>query len=925
MILDFLYNLIVSPLVFIIECSFNLLYRALDNPGLAIIGVSLVVNVLCLPLYRMADAQQEEERERQADMASWVDHIKATFKGDEQYMMLTTYYRLVGYKPIYALRGSISLLLQIPFFIAAYTYLSHLPILADASFLFLSDLGSPDQLFTIGGFAINVMPVVMTLLNVGSTLVYTRGLPLRDKAQAYILALVFLVLLYDSPSGLVMYWTCNQLFSLLKNVFMKVLRHPREVITVIIEIAVVAGLVFLIAGHHLFSLKRIIFVVGVLVVLEAVLLKPYLLKDRELGLFDTGAWEGSTTPGFILSALLLSATVGLVAPSALITASPAEFINVNDFHNPLGSIVYATSVALGTFVLWVGTYYSLSRGEGRRAIACVTFVCSVCGIVDFLFFGRDLGNINSGLIFDNVPSYSRMQLLVNLLVLAVIAVALVLVWQKRHQLVVPVLAILLIGALGISVPNIVNIKATADEVSVEAARLVAEGNDRGGKEVEPIYTLSRTGQNVVVLFIDRAQSMYLPYILNERPDLAQTFEGFTYYPNTLSHGQCTIYGVAGLYGGYEYTPAAMNARHDELLVDKHNEALMVMPAMFSREGWYTDLNDPPFYQYGFSNVDYTPIEEQIPNVEAHHAEWMYTKTLSSEFAVIETELFTRNLFAYGLFKAAPLLIQPSIYSGGMYLNTTVNHALNKEFLGTYAMLTNLPGLTEVVDEPTNHLMLLENETTHMPDLLQLPNYEPALYIDNEGLVDPSWYVEDGQEMLMDEGTYVAHYQANMAALLRIGEWLDYLREQGCYDNTRIIIVSDHGWPIEQFPNYVFDNGNLPVQGYNPLFMVKDFDAHGDLATSNEFMTNADTPTIAMSGVVSDMTNPFTGNVISSDPKTEGDQVITTSANWHADWYVSDEGQYNSDGTYYDTSDGYWYAVHDDIFVEDNWTRVPEPR
>ena len=39
---------------------------------------------------------------------------------------------------------------------------------------------------------------------------------------------------------------------------------------------------------------------------------------------------------------------------------------------------------------------------------------------------------------------------------------------------------------------------------------------------------------------------------------------------------------------------------------------------------------------------------------------------------------------------------------------------------------------------------------------------------------------------------LAHYHANAAALLRLGEWFDWMREQGVYDNTRIIIVSDHG-------------------------------------------------------------------------------------------------------------------------------------
>lgn len=56
--LSVLYNLIVQPLVLIIEIIFVFMYRLLKNPGVSIIGVSLVVNFLILPLYRRADVMQ---------------------------------------------------------------------------------------------------------------------------------------------------------------------------------------------------------------------------------------------------------------------------------------------------------------------------------------------------------------------------------------------------------------------------------------------------------------------------------------------------------------------------------------------------------------------------------------------------------------------------------------------------------------------------------------------------------------------------------------------------------------------------------------------------------------------------------------------------------------------------------------------------
>ena len=62
--LTYLYNLIIMPLILVVELIFTVMYRMIGNAGLAIIGVSVVVSVLILPLYRRADAMQEAERDK---------------------------------------------------------------------------------------------------------------------------------------------------------------------------------------------------------------------------------------------------------------------------------------------------------------------------------------------------------------------------------------------------------------------------------------------------------------------------------------------------------------------------------------------------------------------------------------------------------------------------------------------------------------------------------------------------------------------------------------------------------------------------------------------------------------------------------------------------------------------------------------------
>ena len=226
--LDFfsiLYTLIIQPLAFVFEVIFSVANKLTYHPGLSIIVLSLIMNFLVLPLYKRADDMQEKQRLKEESLKKGIDHIKKSFSGDERMMILQTYYRQNNYKPTDALNGSISLLLEVPFFLAAYDFLSHLALLEGVSLGPIANLGQPDAMFVIGGLTINVLPVLMTVVNIISSAIYLKGFPLKTKIQLYAMAIFFLVFLYDSPAGLVFYWTLNNVFSLVKNNFYK-LKNP---------------------------------------------------------------------------------------------------------------------------------------------------------------------------------------------------------------------------------------------------------------------------------------------------------------------------------------------------------------------------------------------------------------------------------------------------------------------------------------------------------------------------------------------------------------------------------------------------------------------------------------------------------------------------------------------------------------------------
>lgn len=883
------YDLVITPLVYVIELTFSLANRLVANPGLAIVCVSLVVSVLSTPLYAMADRLQREERERQASLARWVSHIKSSFSGDEQYMMLSTYYRQQGYRPIYALRSSVSLLLQIPFFMAAYAYLSNLELLHHASFLGIPNLGEPDAFLALGTTTVNVLPLIMTALNAVSTAVYTRGMSLKEKLQPYGLALVFLVLLYRSPSGLVLYWTCNQVFSLLRNLV------PREGLT----------------------------------------LPPALAAAVELRHASAADKEAPAIPGpaFLLAACSIALVTGLLIPSALIASAPTEFINVNDFVNPLWHLVHTLSVFVGLFVLWLGVYYALAGAHGRRALALALCVLLGIFLCDFFLPGHDLGIITSSLSFETAPVYEASEVASNIVALVVVVAAILAVGRLRPRLLAPVLSVLLIAILGLCTVNVRGIYAATEEVKAsmlpdvaavaeaqvaeDAPAVVAQPygtvhqlvDDEGS--IVPLVTLSTQGRNVVVLFLDRAISEYVPFIMQQRHDVAAAFDGFTYYPNTLASGRFTVFGSPAIYGGYEYMFQEMNERSDMLLRDKHNEALKVLPTLFYQAGFTATLFDPPLCDYQWGEAGYA-IFDDTPYLDVYHTAGAYNAFVSEQYQTVIKQVFPRNLCLYSLFKCMPAGLRGALYDDGAYLSTAVNHSVSSGFIDYYAVLANLTPLTQVSDDSSDNFLIMENLCTHNPDDVQMPDCVPSLYVDNSAFEGVDGMTVDGLTInLGPDGT--THYYTNMAALLRLGEWFDWMREQGVYDNTRIIVVSDHGAQFGQFPQLVFDDGELDVEGVSALLMVKDFGATGALSTSREFMTNADAPLLALSGIMDNPVNPFTGNAMTSDAKWARPQQTNTSLFWDTSAYQL--------GTTFDTYDAHVYSVHDDIFEESNWQRL----
>lgn len=188
-----------------------------DNFGLSIILLSLSVTVMMLPLFWIAEIIQNQERLRKIKMQPLLDDIKDVKNKQEKYYYTKEIYRKYHYSPFYGLTSMIGLLIQVPFFLAAYWMLLEYLPLQGIAFGPIKDLYKPDGLIAIGGLTINLLPFVMTFVNLLSGFLYTKNKDKSERIQLMGIALVFLILLYNLSSALVIYWTMNNVFAIGKN------------------------------------------------------------------------------------------------------------------------------------------------------------------------------------------------------------------------------------------------------------------------------------------------------------------------------------------------------------------------------------------------------------------------------------------------------------------------------------------------------------------------------------------------------------------------------------------------------------------------------------------------------------------------------------------------------------------------------------
>ncbi len=189
------------------------IHSVIPSWGWSIVIMTICIKLLFWPLTAKASRSQKRMAKIQGPMAE----LKEKYKDNPQRMQQETL-KLFKEHQVNPVAGCLPMFVQMPIFLGLFYMLRTASELRHEPFLWVSDLSLPDTQFEIGGFPINILPMIM-----GLTMFIQMSMmpvsPTADPAQQKIfkfLPFVFLIFLYNFASGLVVYWTVQNILTIIQ-------------------------------------------------------------------------------------------------------------------------------------------------------------------------------------------------------------------------------------------------------------------------------------------------------------------------------------------------------------------------------------------------------------------------------------------------------------------------------------------------------------------------------------------------------------------------------------------------------------------------------------------------------------------------------------------------------------------------------------
>jgi YidC/Oxa1 family membrane protein insertase len=223
------FNWFMKPIEWVMVKLMYVASIAVPNWGLIIILLALVIKLALSPL----SIQAARSIKRSNLLQPKIKSLQEKYKSDQQTLnqKMAELYKKEGVNP---LGGCLPMLLQIPVFFALLRVLQNSVDLKGASFLWMNDLTQPDTLFKMSipflPSTFNLLPLLMTgvqliQMKLQAMKTVNAGTSQQNAMNSYLMPIIFLFIFWSMPSGLVLYWTIQSIYTIFEQEFINLDRH----------------------------------------------------------------------------------------------------------------------------------------------------------------------------------------------------------------------------------------------------------------------------------------------------------------------------------------------------------------------------------------------------------------------------------------------------------------------------------------------------------------------------------------------------------------------------------------------------------------------------------------------------------------------------------------------------------------------------
>ena len=204
--------------MFKLVCQFllnfmNLLHSWLGDYGLAILALTTIIKLTLWPIQNKANRSMRQ----MAALSPKMQELKEKHKDDPTRMNqeVMKLYKQYGINP---LGGCLPMMIQIPIFFGLFKMLGQAVELRNAKFLWVRDLSQPDTVahLPLLGWPVNIIPLCMAATQIWLMAMTPKTGDATQRRVMMFTPLIFLFICYNFAAALALYYTTQNLFSILQ-------------------------------------------------------------------------------------------------------------------------------------------------------------------------------------------------------------------------------------------------------------------------------------------------------------------------------------------------------------------------------------------------------------------------------------------------------------------------------------------------------------------------------------------------------------------------------------------------------------------------------------------------------------------------------------------------------------------------------------